>query len=182
LATTSAHAFDGSRRGFVLGGGLGAGGTFFRQEISTPYESIESDTEAHGSLVTDFLIGLGATEQLVITYQSHVTWFSMTNALSETVTITNGVGGISLSYYFEPEAPSPVLIGGMGFSTWDTPFEDSGDTWIGFGMWGGFGYEFSPHWMVVVSMGLGNPNTTESGVTATTRSLTVGLSVVALAY
>jgi len=182
LTSQTADSFNGSRKGFILGGGLGAAGTTFEQTVSGGGESITGESETKASVLTDFKIGLGTSEQFLLYYFNHVTWFSIENIFANDVTIANGVGGIGMTYFFKPAGPGAFIEGGLGLSTWALPFEDDADTWNGFGIWLGGGYEFSPHWMVEGTLGYGNPSESESGVKAETKASTIGVSVNYLGY
>lgn len=147
--------FDGKRKGFVLG--IGAGGGFTSYTATEyrwywldyyPYfydEYIQSK-ESGAGLATDFKIGFGATDQLLILYSNKVIWFSFQDPDwdSSQTTIT-GITSVGLSYFFKPTAPSFFISGGVGASVW-APFQSTyeDERWIGPGFYGGFGYEFSP--------------------------------------
>ena len=64
LTAGSAEAFDGNRKGFILGGSLGAAAT-----------NIE-DGDTKGSLATEFIIGGGISPQVLLYYTNYGTWFS----------------------------------------------------------------------------------------------------------
>jgi hypothetical protein len=181
-AATTVDAFNNNRKGFILGGGAGLAGTRIQQSLSGGGESFEGEAETKGSLLTDFKIGLGTSEQFLLYYCSHVTWFSIENVFLEDVTIANGIGGIGVTYFTQPFAPSPFIHGGVGIASWATPFESNSDTWTGFGMWIGGGYEFSRHWVVEFTLGHGVPSKTEGGLKAETKASTVGVSINYLAY
>jgi opacity protein-like surface antigen len=181
--STTALAFDGKRKGFTLGGGLGGGFTSFKQEFALPLlPTVQSETESKGAFVTDLRIGYGPSEQLDICYVNKVSWFAMTNVLNESVTIVNSTGGLGLTYYFAPQAPSVYLLGLIGLSTWAAPFESNSDTWVGFGVGGGIGYEFVPHWAVEGSLSYGNPQTSSGPLTLTTKATSLRLSLNVLGY
>ena len=116
VMATAVCAFDGERRGFILGFGIGPGYTNFSQEVG----GIESDSEGKLSFVTDFRIGGGFNEQFLLYYENRVSWFKTTVVdhlwydpvtedfyTTETdVTIAHGIGLVGISYYFKPEVPS----------------------------------------------------------------------------
>jgi hypothetical protein len=62
------------------------------------------------------------------------------------------------------------------------PFEEGSDTWIGFGLFAGAGYEFSPHWSVEGDLIYGKPKDSEFGVDVSTSAFTIKASVNVLAY
>lgn len=177
-----AFAFDDSRKGFVIGISAGPSLTSFTQTIEFLDQEETSDRENSFGAGTDFRIGYGPNENLLIYYKNGVTWFSMENALGDNVIVANGVGGVGVSYFLTPEAPSFFLTGGLGFSFWMLPFEEGTDTWIGLGLSVGAGYEFAPHWVVEASAMYGNPSDEAGGLTATTNALGFMLTIGYLGY
>ena len=183
LAAIPAEAFNNQRKGFVLGAGLGAAGTTFSQELKENGTlAEETDSETKPSVLSDFKIGFGPSDQMLIYYFSHVTWFSIENVFENDVTIANGVGGLGVTYFLRPQAPCWFVEGGIGFASWATPFEENSRSMTGFGIWLGAGHEFSRHWMVEVSVGSGNPSDEEYDLKATTKATTIGISVNYLGY
>ncbi len=179
---SDADAFDGRRKGFILGAGLGTGVTSYTQTIEAYRQSLTSDRESKFGVQTDFRIGYAPNGFLQIYYVSKVSWFSLDNALGSSVTIAHGIGGLGVTYYLQPVAPSFFFTGVIGLSTWAAPFESNSDTWTGFGIGGGFGYEFARHWSIEVCATYGNPSDTQSGITATTNATTIKATVNVLAY
>ncbi len=171
-------AFDGQRKGFILGFGIGPGYTSFTQEVG----SISSDRENSFAIQTDFKIGLGTTEQFQIYWQSKVSWFSMTNALNNDVTVAHGFGGIGFSYYLKPETKTLYLTGGLGYSSWGLPFESNAETWMGLGITLGAGYEFSPHWNLEGNLMFGKPSDDSMGIDISTNGTTIRAVISYLAY
>ena len=179
---TGASAFDGNRKGFILGGGLGLGLTSFTQTVEFLGTSTTSDRENKFAVMTDFKIGYGATEQVLIYYMSKVSWFSIENVYGNNVTIANGFGGAGVAYYFKPTGPSPYISGGLGMSTWMLPFEEGADTWVGFGLVVGGGYEFSRHYSIEGNLAWGKPGKEVGGVKASSNALSLMVTINALAY
>lgn len=192
VTATSACAFNGERSGFILGFGLGPGYTNFSQEAG----GTESDSEGKMSIVSDFKIGGGFNEQFLLYYENRVSWFKMTaideayydpysNEITFTekdVTIAHAVGLVGMSYYFKTEVPSFYALGSIGVSTWSAPFETNSDTWVGFGISGGVGYEFAKHWSVEGTLNWGNPSTDVLDGTVTTKVFSVLFTISGLAY
>jgi len=181
--SVSVYAFDGQRKGFILGGGIGFGMTSFTQTVEGYGQSVTSDRENKGAFMTDFKIGWAPTEQIEIYYDSKVSFLGMTNALGSDVTVANGEGGIGMSYSLNMAAPTFFFTGGLGLATWSLPFEDNApDTWVGFGLYGGVGYEFAKHYSAEFDIVYGNPSDSEFGIDASTSALTLKLTINALAY
>jgi hypothetical protein len=181
-ASTSSFAFDGHRKGFVLGFGAGPAMTSFTQTVSLGAQSVTGDRENKMGLATDFRIGAGVTEQFSLYYVNRVSWFSLDNALGKTVTIANSVGLLGATYYFQPVCPSPYIHGLLGLASWDTPFESGSEAWTGMGLGGGIGYELAPHWSLEGSVNYGIPSRTIEGLKATTNAVSIHLTVNALAF
>lgn len=190
-AADPAAAFDGSRRGLVLGAGVGAGASSFAQTLSQGSLSLSSDRETKAALVTAFHIGGGIDDTTVLTFTSHVAWFLLDVIRSfdvdvvemDEVVIASGVGVFTLTKYAQAEAPSKFVRGGVGFSTWDAPLEsDAGDASVGLGALLAFGYEYAPHWSVELGVTWGLPRTETLGVELETNALSVHIAMVGLAY
>ena len=184
LSSSSAFAWDGSRKGFQLGGGLGIAAVMWEQEVEIWGLSFKSDTESDFALATDFKIGYAPTDQLAIYYFEKTGWFTMTNILDDDVIVASGVSGVGASYYFAPEAPSFLLSGGLGFASWSLPFEDNGweDTWYGFGLTAGVGYEFIPHLHAGLDFVWAQAQDNESGIDVTTNAYAFLLTINATGY
>ncbi len=177
-----ADAWDGQRKGFILGGGLGFGSTSFKQEVSYGGLSSTSDTESKAAFMTDFKIGYAWSNQWMVFYNSGTSWFTIENVNSDKVTISSDVSGIALSHYFKPAAPSWFLTGTLGFSAWDAPFEEDSEAQIGAGLLLGGGYEFARHWNLQADLQFSNPSDDEGGFEVTTTATTFRLTVNVLGY
>jgi opacity protein-like surface antigen len=180
--STAGHAFDGQRKGFILGFGAGPSMTSFTQTISYDGDSYTSDRENKIGAATDFKIGAGLNEQFLIYYVNRMTWFSLDNIIGESVIIGNSVGLLGVSYYLQETSPSPYILGLVGMSTWDAPFESDSDAWIGFGIGAGFGYEFSPHWSFEGTINYGNPGKEEGGLEVSSSAFSICATINFLAY
>jgi len=133
-------AFNGKRKGFVLGGGLGV----------APVARIESEgiDESRVGFASNFLIGYGWDEQNLLVFEGNGTTFKPDTDLD--VTFSQGFAGPTWYHYFKPVAPTFFTVAGVGFySFWydiEDGEEDSNDS--GLGLMGGVGYEFARHWQV----------------------------------
>lgn len=126
----SASAFDGNRKGFLLGIGLGAHGS-------------EIGPDSQGGLASSFKIGVGITNKLAIYYANHVAYFNADGFL-----YGSSLTGIGVSYYFSANRPSFFLtgtIGLAGFDDFDTDEDDfsTGNSGDGEGIAFGFGFELA---------------------------------------
>jgi hypothetical protein len=184
---TNTHAFDNQRKGFLLGIGLGSGYTSFTQEVDMHYweyhESVESDRENKVGFATDFKIGYAPDNSWAIYYNSKVSWFGIENYFGDDVTIANGLGTVAACHWFAPQAPSPFIVGGLGYSTWSLPFEkNASDTWVGPGLFIGGGYEYSMSWSIEGSLSWGKPKDKEIGIEASTNVFSIMVTINLLGY
>ena len=183
VSATSAFALDGTRKGFILSFGIGPGMT----SLTSEYNGSSSDRENKFALTTDFKIGGGITEQFTLYYINRVAWLSFESEIctynfftgtvtcvkGDNVTVAHAIGLLGASYYFQPEAPSPYVLGSVGISTWSAPFEENSDTWTGLGVSGGFGYEFAQHWALEATLNYGKPSEGDFSINALSVLVTV---------
>lgn len=180
-AATASFAWDGTRKGFVLGLGAGGGLASFK----TTTRSFEGERQNDFALMTDFKAGFAPNQQLAIFWMSKVSWFGRDYTIitgpfsSEKVsfTVANGVGGLGMSYYFRPEGSSPYVTGGLGFSSWGTPFEEGSEALYGFGFVLGAGYEFAKHWSLEANLALGRPDNEDFNYGINTLAARVTINV-----
>jgi hypothetical protein len=176
-------AFDNKRKGFMLGIGLGPAYSSYTQTLEIVGEpSTTSDRQNDAALRTDFRVGFGPTETIQLYWMSKVNWFSMDNALGNSVTIASGVGGLGMTYFLNPTDPSPYLLGGLGFSTWSTPFESGSEAWYGVGLALGAGYQFRNHLALEAGLTWGKPSKTVAGLKASSNAMAIGFTVNYIAF
>jgi len=181
FSAVPAGAFDGKRKGFVLGVGLGPGVSSYTQELSVSgLGSATSNRETKVGVSTDFRIGFGPTEQVLVVYDNKVNWIPFDNALGNHVTIADGISSLAVSYYLAQSAPCGFLTGGLGAAGWSTPFESNSSSSVGFGMFVGGGYEFTKLWNLEGSLGFGSPSDTEQGLKLTTLTTTFRVTISAI--
>lgn len=181
--STPSSAFDGNKKGFMLGGGLGPAFSSFTQEVDiTGLGSAKSDRESKAGLGTDFRIGAGVSEQFMLYYVNRVAWFSIENVFSENVTIANSIGLLGGSYYLKPDATGMYLNGLVGLSSWTAPFESGAEAAVGFGIGVGAGYEFAKHWSVEANLGFGAPSDESGGTKVTTNVTSFAITINGIAY
>lgn len=147
LFTQNLQAFDGNRKGFILG--FGAGFSSLTSKIG--YENSSNKyTEGYVPFVTNFKIGGGVNEQILIYWSSKVNWFSRDE--KDNKTWISGIGTISGSYYLKPDIKSFFLSGGIGYASYQAPFEtDNQEEYTydpGLAFFIGGGYEFAKHFSV----------------------------------
>jgi opacity protein-like surface antigen len=157
LVAAPVHAFDGQRGGFVLGFGVGPAVTSYTQTLyaADGTEMWASDRENQFGIGTDLKIGGGIGRRLLLYYINRVSWFTLD--VGHDAIFANSVGLVGLSYYFQDESPALYVLGLVGLSTWDAPFEENWDAQVGFGLGAGLGWEFSRHWSLEATFNWGNP-------------------------
>lgn len=158
VTAIDASAFDGNRRGFVIGIGVGPSLTSSIAELG----SFTSDRENNFGVGTIFKIGYGVNENLLIYYTNNVAWFSVGDG--ESVTIVSGISALGGSYYLNPGAPSLYINGLVGLSIWAAPFEADSESASGIGFGAGVGYEFSKYFDVNATLMYGMPKVSDSEV------------------
>jgi hypothetical protein len=121
-------AFDGLRKGFILGGGAGPG--------YLTYEEVDKFC-----LATNFKIGFAPSNTFEIYYLNSVSWFGISSS-----TFVNGLTGLGLTKYLNPEGRGLFVFGGVGLALlWELGGNESGS---GLGLTGGAGYDIAKHWSV----------------------------------
>jgi hypothetical protein len=140
VPTGDAGAFDGSRRGFVLG--LGAGWGQAEQTLSGALGDMSFEASSkYSGVATDFRIGGGLSEQWLLYWTSQQVFFSSGNTH-----FSQGIGAVGATWYSRPEAPALLLEGGVGVGGLADLEGGGSDT--GFGILLGAGYEFARHWQL----------------------------------
>ncbi|MCX6834033.1 MAG: hypothetical protein NTW07_02680 [candidate division Zixibacteria bacterium] len=136
LLSATSMAFNGQRRGFVLGGGLG-----FAPESnwSTDFDFDDSGV----GFGANFVIGGAFDEQNMLVYEGNVTGW---NSDLVNTSVTQGFNGAAWYHYFGPTGRSAFTVAGIGFYVFQAEHYEDNDP--GMGMLIGGGYEFSKHWQV----------------------------------
>ena len=143
LTYNNVFAFDGERKGFIIGGGIGAG----YLSNTTSFNSF-SDTDSRAVFLTNFKIGYAPSNTLEIYYISKVTWWGVNDKA-----FLLGLAVIAITVYANNTTHTGWFIsGGLGLSTLDAPFEKDLESSNGFGLFGGGGYEFLSHWGVELDL------------------------------
>lgn len=190
IHATNAFAWDGKRKGFVLDIGAGGGLASFKPYAKfSDNETSDGERTSKFAFMSDFKIGYAPSNQVALYWMSKVAWFGYTFEyrdafidLRESYTLANGIGGVGVAYYFQPEGPSPYLTAGLGFSTWDAPFEENSDGLSSSGVALGAGYEFSKHWSLEGNFSWGSPNEGNESREIGFKTLAVRVTVNVLGY
>ncbi len=183
VVSIPSQAFDGQRKGFLLGFGIGPGYTSFDLTYDSAGTTIYETSESKVGMFTNFKIGFAPSNKLMVYWTSNVSWFGLSDSTTndESKTFAAGVGGLGISYYFQPEAPSLYITLGGGLGTWSQPFEGT-DPWVGYGITGGLGYEFSRNWSLELNFIYGNATDEAGEFEFESQPIAIGLTINAIGY
>jgi len=124
LAFSNLYAFDGERKGFILGGGIGAG--FLSNTES--FNSL-SNTDSRIVFLANGKIGYAPSNTLEIYSTGKQSWWGKSGKISRLL-----ISAIAITVYFDNTTETVWFISG------------------GFGLFGGGGYEFSSHWSLELNL------------------------------
>ena len=158
LTVSSAWAFDGQRKGFVIGGGLGFG--------PVARTSLGNLSEDESGIALNIAIGYAWDEQNMIVYLRDGVIFKLESYFTS-VNIIQGFSGVGYYHYFGPIGQSFFVTGGIGFQDYTALDSKYSSPSAGGGILLGGGYEFSKHWQIYSSLSFGK---TGSGIFKTDHS------------
>jgi opacity protein-like surface antigen len=137
LGLVLASDAEAQRRGFIIGGGLGAG-------LSA------GDVNTEVGVATDFKIGAMIGESIQLYYANKMV-FTPTEVADFAGT---GVGGLGITY----QMPNGFRINGLvGLSSYILYFDGDATAEWGFGIGAGVGYEFTKYWLINLDGSWGQP-------------------------
>ena len=148
MLASSASSFEGLRKGFVLGGGLG-----FTPSAEFRIDGISGKADNSGAGL-NIVIGYGWDEQNLIVAEVNGTGYKV-----DPYDISQGFFGASWYHYFGEIGKSFFTNVGLGTYNFSV---DEYDTDPGGGILIGCGYEFAKHWQVAGYFGAGK--TSESNI------------------
>lgn len=163
LMASTAMAFDGQRKGFVLGGGLGlspVGSWKSDIDVTPKFEDSGPGGAAH------LIIGYAWDNHNMIVYEANAVGYE-SDAYGVDFTAGQGFSGASWYHYFGPMGKTPFIVLGIGAYMFNGEFDGFDHLDIEFsndpggGVLLGGGYEFSRHWQVGAYFGAGQ--TSEPG-------------------
>ncbi len=134
----SVTAFDGNRKGFVLGGGVGIA-PWARWEGTTVGMD---DTDIAPALHA--MIGYAVSERFVITLGVHSALYRPDGF---SYIITPGLRSLDLRYYFGSTGRSFYLVSSIGYIV-SAAVDSADNVYRDFGYGGGAGYELSENWQI----------------------------------
>jgi hypothetical protein len=171
ILAVNSWGFDGQRKGFVLGGGLG-----FGPVASTSLEGF-SGSEDRSGLGFNFIIGYAWDNRNMLVYLNDGVVFNVTTIYHDKVGVFQGFSGIGYYHYFGRIGNSGFINAGLGlqqFSSLDSKYESND---VGGGILLGGGYEFVRHVQVYANLSFGK--TSVSVLDFNHSQLTVGVAAVA---
>ena len=131
-----AEAWDGKRKGFTLGFTAGRGISYVDSKGRNPSFTYGYDYRSRGITAIDWVIGYSTSDRLLLA-------FGATSQSNSIAALTfNG------TYFLNPMART-WLVEGRVVIIGETP--SSGTEGV-YGASGGFGSEFTPHWMIVTDL------------------------------
>ncbi|MDD8025410.1 MAG: outer membrane beta-barrel protein [Acidobacteriota bacterium] len=158
LAAASELSAGTKRKGFVFGFGLGGGYSAYQVQVPKYsgwwYTGEEIENRGNAGVATDFKIGIGLSEHIVLLYTNKVLWFNFKDPRNDDYSLTDtGASMFGIDYFFKTAAPSLYLLAGIGAGAWSSLMAESdSQSWIGLGICAGLGYEFSRHWTIEASL------------------------------
>lgn len=180
LISVSASAFNGGRRGFVLGGGIGFGPVASISEDGRPYSKKENS-----GVAVNFMIGYAWDEQKMIVYfrdaviyEAEFVVLGFGGDKNVVLNVAQGFSGVGYFHYFGEQGSSAFLTAGLGLQDYTFLDNDVASYETGFGFLIGGGYEFRPHVQVYMNLS-GGKTSLGSVVDFNHTQLTVGVAAVA---
>jgi len=157
LIAGSIHAFDGQRKGFVVGLGTG-----FAPLIKGVSLESDQDSDTRIGYSSGLVIGYAWNNRNMVLLQVSQglyeetldVYYSGRVVYRDNIQFYQGFAGFVFRRYFSPEARSPYVTAGVGSEQW-LP-EDHLDEQDGTGFLIGGGYEFAKHFQLEGSYSFGD--------------------------
>lgn len=105
LAPSVSSAFDGNRKGFVMGMGLG---------VHVVDVSLEAENGNHAGISSSFRLGYGINDRLQVYYVNNVSWYNR-----DGFTVLYGLSGLGASFFLTQSLPAFYLTGALGYASYD---------------------------------------------------------------
>lgn len=181
---SSVFAFNGQRKGFVLGFGIGGGLVSWEQKLEGQSWAVQDDedSEKRGAVLTDFELGYAPSDRLMIVYCNSVTWFRFQVGYKSFRTVASPVTGARVTYFLQPQSPSAFVSGSIGLASLVTPFDSDYESADGVGGGIRIGYEWRRHVLLSLCANLGKVKDEYNFSEVKTTVWSVGLLIEALAY
>jgi len=189
--------FDGQRKGFIIGMGLGVGHSTWRKITETRIDTTFSVDSKIVHKSNDYGLGIGVqigyapTNKLIFHnfFQAVVFEDYKEKDEEKRKSYENGIGGFAATYYFRPGQmenswrSSFYFSTGMGYANWVEAIKEKEILDLfGSGVYLGIGYEFLKYRRFELSFNVSNPSHKTSLLKSTVESFSIMLSFAAIAY
>jgi len=144
ITATSALPFDGQRKGFVLGGGLGFAPVMKWSADAASGEKLYGFDESKAGMAAHFVIGYAPSNSTMLVYLGNST--ANNSTLLRRNQVVQGVNALGFYKYFGRSKRQFFATAAAGLYGFDA--SDAGMARSRFGWLIGFGNEFSRHWQV----------------------------------
>ena len=147
FSSAELFAFDGQRRGFIFGGGLG--GAFVPNQFSG--KSTIGRTERKAAFLAELKIGYALTNSTEIYYVSKSSWWVEDERFNSNTILLLWFAAIGMSKYLSSSETGFFFKAGIGLSVLKA-LENSVDSLHGWGFFAGVGYELAKHWSTEIEL------------------------------
>jgi len=169
-------AWDGERKGFLLGAGLGSGFASVRSK-ATFGSSSASDRMNKVPISGNAMIGFAPNNHWAIYLTEKY------NYMSEQGEWAVGIfQGLATRYYTREHAKSVFLSGGIGFGSFGVLDEGDIRGRRGLGLFAGVGYEFAKHWSIEGDLTFSNITDDDFGIDLNTKVVAFMVTINVLGY
>ncbi|MCD4652098.1 MAG: hypothetical protein K8S56_09995 [Candidatus Cloacimonetes bacterium] len=192
LTLSGFRLFDGQRKGFVVGLGLGPSYTsWHKTEKDLENDTRTSQTDDRFGLGISLMLGYAPTNKLIFhNFTQGATFCDYQEKDKEKqVSYSHALGGFGATYYFRPGQedthwePSIYFSTGIGYANWLETIKEKKELDIfGSGVYFGLGYEFKKHMRIEASLLLSNPADKTSQVDEKVDTFSILLTLFGVAY
>ncbi|MEZ5358801.1 MAG: hypothetical protein R3F48_08195 [Candidatus Zixiibacteriota bacterium] len=173
ICVSSLGAFDGARKGFVLGGGVGFAANAGWEFDDKLFDFIPvKASENNGGGALNFFLGYAWDEKNMIAYEANVAGYS-SDLFDQNITQT--FTGPEWCHYYGSTGKSIYTTVGLGLYIFDGENFDAFEP--GPGLMLGGGYEFARHFQVGFNLAFGSIS--EAGVDVKLHHVSILLNAVA---
>lgn len=178
ILSASVLGFDGQRKGFVLGGGLGfTPAATWEADIDFYGTGVGSVDESGAGVAVQFVIGGAFDEQNMLVYEGNVVGYN-SDLFDES--IAQGFNGAAWYHYFGPTGKSFFTTLGLGLCYFKVGDFDA--TTPGGALLLGGGYEFAKHWQVGGYVSFGKTTDEEFGLNGDFKHSHISVLVSGVAF
>lgn len=174
---SSANAFDGNRKGFILGGGMGVV-PVSNWKIDVGFFGLEGSIDENNvGFGLHIIIGGAFNEHNMLVYEGNLSGFK--SELFDQSAV-QGFNGAVWYHYFQETGKTPFTALGLGLSYFK--LEDFDAVEPGGSLLFGAGYEFSKHWQFGVYLTYGKTSDSAPGVDVSLEHANLSILFTAIAF